>query len=185
MPGSRSIHRPCVSSMSSRSRCEDVEDEEAAGQQQIASSPERAEPGRRVGQMQVRPERTGHERDALADRRIGDVAQAKVEQLGDTGLLCPAATDLQHPGRRVDADDGDAGSRRRHRDPARADAELHDRPAGLPRLRDVERHVLGHAQRPRVVELGDRVVDACPYGFRATHTNSLLSSSNGRLSNQP
>ena len=49
---------------------------------------------------------------------------------------------------------------------------------------DVEGDVLDDARAPRVVEPGDRVV-ARSSGLRATHTNSLRSSSNGRRSNQP
>ena len=146
MPGSRSIQRPCVCLDVVPVGCEDVEDEAAFGEEQVASGRECGQPGRRVCQVQVGPERTGDERDALADRRIGDVAHAEVEQLGDSGLLRPSPADLEHPDRGVDADNRYAGNRRRHRDPTRADAELHDGPAGLPRLGDVERHVLGHAQ---------------------------------------
>ena len=65
--------------------------------------PEGGQPVRRARQVEVRPERRSDERDALAHRRIGDVTQAEVEQLSDTGLRRPAPADLQHPDRGVDA----------------------------------------------------------------------------------
>ena len=76
----------------------------------------------------------------------------------DTRQLGALARDLEHPGRQVDADDADARRGDRHRDPPGADAELEHRPAGANRLLDVERHVLDHAPRPRVVDAGDLVV---------------------------
>src|SRR5207253_10115915 len=50
--------------------------------------------------------------------------------------------------------------RDRDRDPAGPDPELDDRPARLPRLLQVEGDVLGDADAPGVVELGNRVVRA-------------------------
>ena len=142
MPGSRSIQRPCVSSMSSRYGAKTSKMKRPPGRSRsraALSADSRA--GRSV---RCRYDRKGHdERDALADRGIRDVAEAEVEQLEDTGFRRVAAADVEHPDRGVDADDGDAGGRRRHSDPTGADAELDDRPAGLPRLGDVEGHILG------------------------------------------
>ena len=56
---------------------------------------------------------------------------------------------------------------------------------GRPRLVDVEPDVLDDAATPGVVQPRDRVVRRRYAGLRTTHTNSLLSSSNGRRSNQP
>jgi len=74
------------------------------------------------------------------------------------GELCPLARDREHPGRQVDADDVDTGRGDRHGDPPGSDAELEHRPTRAHRLLDVERHVLDHAHRPRVVDAGDGVV---------------------------
>jgi hypothetical protein len=54
----------------------------------------------------------------------------------------------------------------RDRDPAGSDREFDDLAAGRERLVDVEGDVLDDARAPRVVELGDGVVDA--QGFLAT-----------------
>src|SRR5262249_23125087 len=91
----------------------------------------------------------------------------------------------EHAARRVHADHGHPGGGCRNGDAAGADAELHDRAAGCDRLLHVEGDVLDHPAAPRVVEPRDRVVGAAGYGFLVTHTNSRLSSSNGRRSNQP
>ena len=95
-----------------------------------------------------------------------------------------AAGDDEHPLRRVDSDHPDAGLRNRDGDAAGADGELDDGAARRERLVHVELDVLGNATAPRVVDARDRVVDTHP-GFRATHTNSRLSSVNGSCSKPP
>src|SRR4029078_12540094 len=57
-------------------------------------------------------------------------------------------------------DHADPGRRGGHRDPARPDGQLHHRRTCALGLLDVEAHVLGDAHAPRVVKLGDRVVQA-------------------------
>ena len=61
MPGSRSSQRPCVSAMSSRARGEDVEDEPAAGLEQLAGGAQRAQLLLLVGHVEQRAERADHE----------------------------------------------------------------------------------------------------------------------------
>ena len=160
IPGSRSSQRPFVSSMSSRDGREDVEDEAAAGREQTREP--RAAPRRRSSSVcRCSSDRNGidHERHALVHRRLAQVAEAQVELATPASFACSAQTS-SIPRRRVDADDADAVARDRDRDPPGADAELDDRPAAPPRLLEVERHVLGDAPAPRVVEPGDRVVNA-------------------------
>ena len=142
-----------------------------------ASARSRSALGRHV---QQRAERDQDERDALVDRRLAQVAEAEVDELGDAVAPRRAPGDLEHRGRAVDADDADAGLRDRDGDPAGAARELDDGAAGGDRLLDVELDVLGDARAPRVVEPRDRVVRVC----RATQTNSEPSP-NGSRSNPP
>ena len=69
--------------------------------------------------------------------------------------------------------------------PPGADGQLDDRSARGDGLFDVELHVLRDRDRPRVVDPRDPVVERLAHGFRVTQTNSGLSASNGRRSNQP
>jgi hypothetical protein len=163
---------------------EDVEDEPTARHEQLARRTQCAKPRLVVEQVQERTERAGDEADPLLDRRRLQVAQAQVEQLDHARQLGALAADLEHPWRGVDADHADASRGRRNRDPAGPHRQLDDRRRGPLGLLDVELHVLGDADAPRVVEASDRVVQAHP-GLRATQTNSSLESSNGRRSNQP
>jgi hypothetical protein len=116
--------------------------------------------------MEEGAERTHHERDALVDRWFSQIAQAEIETLRDACLARPLGAHREHPGRRVHADDVSTGERDRNRDSPRPDRELHDLAAGRERLVDVERDVFDDARAPRVIELGDGVVDA--QGLRAT-----------------
>src|SRR5581483_5138408 len=106
--------------------------------------------------VEQRPERADDEREALVDRWVAEVAVAEVD-LGAGGRR-PLARDLEHPARGVDADDPHARQRDGDRDPAGPDAELEHRPAGAPRLLDVEVDVLDDAHRPGVVEPCDPIV---------------------------
>ena len=79
--------------------------------------------------MEIGAKRAGHERDPLVHRRPPEVAEAQIEPLGHACLPCLLRTDLEHPGRGVDADHVDARRSGRDRDAAGADAELDHRPA--------------------------------------------------------
>jgi hypothetical protein len=59
-------------------RREDVEDEPAAGHEQLVRRSQRLEPRVVVAEMQVRPERTRHEGHALCDRRRRQIADPQV-----------------------------------------------------------------------------------------------------------
>jgi hypothetical protein len=108
--------------------------------------------------VQVGPERAGDEADALRHRRLAQVAEAQVEQVGDARELRLPPADCEHPVGGVDPDHRHPLDRRRDRDPAGADAQLDHRAAGGERLVDVEADVLDDRARPRVVDLRDRVV---------------------------
>ena len=140
-------------------RGEDVEDEPAVSRRQTTGhGPKGQAPVLVRLHVEQRAERADDERERLVDRRVAHVAVAQVEL--DARQRGALARHLEHPGRQVDADDADARRGDRHRDPARADAELEHRPARAHRLVDVERHVLDDAPRPRVVDPGDLVVRA-------------------------
>ncbi len=147
-------------------RREDVEDEPAARPEQLARRAQRLEPLVVVAQVEIRAERTRHERDALVDRWSSQVAEPEVEPLRDAGLPCALGADREHSGGGVDADHVRARQRGRDRDPPGADAELDDFAPGRQRLVDVEGDVLDDARAPRVVEPRDRVVGA--QGLRVT-----------------
>ena len=165
---------------------EDVEDEAPAGHEGRPRRLESFDALSIVIQVEIRAERTDDERHLLVERRVPQVAQPQVEELRDAGCLGAPPAGSDHLAGRVDADHALSLLGDRDRDPSGADAELHDGSAGLPRLGDVEADVLGDAPTPRVVELGDRVVRRRAHpGFLATHTNSLLFSSNGVRSKSP
>src|SRR5205823_2945193 len=109
-------------------RREDVEDEAAAGAEEAAGGAECAEALGVAAEVEERAERAGDELDALGDGRIAQVAEPEVQLRRDAGEVGALAADLEHPGRRVDADHADAVGGDRDRDPAGADAKLHDRP---------------------------------------------------------
>ena len=113
-------------------------------------------------QVEVRAERADDERHLLVERRVPQVAEPQVEEIRDAGCLGAPPAGREHLAGRVDADHALPLLGDRDRDPPGAYAELHDGPAGLPRLGDVEPDVLGDAPAPRVVELSDRVVGARP-----------------------
>ena len=146
---------------------EDDEDEPPGRHEQVVGAAQGVAALPVRSQVQVRPEGTRHERDALPDRRVAEVAEAKVEPIGDTGCGRALGADLEHRGRRVDADHGHTGSRDRAGDSAGADTQLHDGPARGDRLLDVELDVLGDAATPGVVEPRDRVVGALLAGHLA------------------
>src|SRR3954464_3960736 len=72
--------------------------------------------------------------------------------------LGAAPGELEHGARCVDADDGDAGERGRHRNPARADSQLEHGAVALHREVDVERDVLEHRPAPGAVRRPEPVV---------------------------
>src|SRR4029453_1389344 len=119
------------------SRCEDVEDQPPAWDEQLAGSAERGDSSLLVREMKVGPERTRGQAYPLGDRRGGQVAEPEVEQLRNPGFLRAAPANLEHSGGRVDADHADPCRRRRHGNSTCADAELDARPAAA--------HSLGHA----------------------------------------
>ena len=120
-------------------------------------------------------------------RGLAEVAEAQVQQGGDPLVLRVGPRAREHAGRLVDAYHLDTGPGDRHGDTSRADGQLDDRPARGDGLLDVELDVLRDGGRPRVVDPRDPVVERSAHGigFRATQTNSGLSSSNERRSNQP
>src|SRR5207253_4520796 len=103
---------------------EDVEDQAAVRQEEVARGGQRLVTLAVAAQVQVGAEGTRDERNPLVDRRPEQVAEAEVEALGDAGATRLLGADVEHPLRRVDAYDVDAGRRRRDRDPSGADAEL-------------------------------------------------------------
>src|SRR5215213_4401158 len=162
---------------------EDVERERPPGEQELARGAERSQPFVVVVEMEERTERARHERYALGDRRIAEVADAEVEERCDAGLRGGLRADLEHPARRVHPDHADACCRGGHRDAPGPDPELDHGPSGLARQVDVELDVLDDADRPRVVQARDRVVRA--HGLRATNTYSRDSSVNGSRAKPP
>jgi hypothetical protein len=135
---------------------EDVEDEPSAWDEQGARRSERA-PSFLVGvQMQVRAKRADHERHALVDGRIEQVAHPQVEL--HTRECGAPRTDVEHPARRIDADHADPVGGDRNGDAAGADAELDNGPTEPARLVEIEADVLGDGHAPRVVQLRDPVV---------------------------
>ena len=139
---------------------EDVEDELSVREEELVR---RRQGAQAIGlgiEVEERPEGARHERDALGDGRLAEVALTQVEASVEARGARRLGADGEHPRRGVDADHGDAGARDRDRDPPRPDAELDDRPARGERLLDVELDVLGDAPAPRVVEPRDRVVGA-------------------------
>ena len=141
MPGSRSIQRPCVSSMSSRDGVKTSKTRRPPGRSSSRAARERLEPLVVVAQVEIGAERTRHERDALVDRRPAQVAEPQVEPLRDAGLPRPLGADREHPGGRVDADHVRAGQRGRNGDPpgARRRARRPRRPRPAPRRRRTRR----------------------------------------------
>ena len=135
--------------------------------------------------MEERAEGDRDERDALVDRRLAQIADAQVEQVGHALALPVLARDGEHSRRLVDADHLDAGAGGGDGDASRADRQLDDRPACGDGLLDVELDVLRDRGRPGVVDPRDPVVERRAHCFRAIQTNSGLSASNGRRSNQP
>jgi hypothetical protein len=110
--------------------------------------------------VKVGAEGADDELDAVLDGRPAEVAEPEVEAVCHAGGFRCTAADGEHRGRVVDPDDELAAGCDRHRDPSRADSELHDGRLDAGRLPDVEPDVLGDRAAPRVVELGDRVVGA-------------------------
>ena len=140
-------------------RGEHVEDEPAAGLEQLAGGPECSQLLLLVGHVEQGAEGTDDERHALVDRRFPQIADAEIDERADAVLLGQGTRDREHPLRQVDADHGAAGLGDRNRDPARADGELDDGTVAAERLLDVERDVLDDRGAPRVVDPGDRVVE--------------------------
>ena len=157
IPGSRSRKRPCVSAMSSargvktsktNRPCPVARRRDTARRARRRSSSVSMWSSERNGQMT-----SGN---VSVDGRVAHVAVAQVEL--DARELRALARDLEHPGRQVDADDADPA--------AAIGTAIRPVPTpssstGPPRAHgflDVERHVLDHAPRPRVVDPGDLVV---------------------------
>ena len=105
-------------------RREDVEDEPAAGEEQLVRRGERPEPVGLGRHVQERAERDQDERDAFLDGRLAHVAEPQVEQRLDAFRPRVVPRNLEHPGGGVDADHADAGLGDRHADPAGAAGEL-------------------------------------------------------------
>ncbi len=166
-------------------RCEDVEDEAAVGQEERACRAQRTQLLVLGLHVQQRAKRADDERSALVDRRLAQVADAKVDEV--VRRLLPrrhARATSSIPGEESTPITSTPAFAIGNGDPSRPDGELDDRTTGRERVVDVELDVLGDRATPRVVERRDRVVERHA-GLRATHTNSRLSSSNGRRSNQP
>src|SRR5439155_5105199 len=101
---------------------EDVEDEPAAGTEQVARGSEDAPAVLVRVHVQQRAKRADHERDAFRHRRLTQVTDAQVEL--DSGQRGPAGADVEHSARGVHSDDTDSVGGDRYGDPSRAHAEL-------------------------------------------------------------
>ena len=133
-------------------RSKDVEDEAPVRLEQL---PRRAQGAQLLGlglHVQKRAEGADRERDSLLDGGLAQVSEAQVEAAPRRRPTPRRARDGEHLRRRVDADHPDAGLRDRNRDPAGADCELDDGPAGGDREVDVEADVLGDRPAPGVIE---------------------------------
>ena len=178
IPGSRSIQRPCVSSMSSV---------RARRRRRRAGRPARAARARRQrleplvvdAQVEKGPERAGDERDALATGG----SRRSPRRRSSSARRRPRGRALRRPrasrGEESTPITCDAGHRRSGSRSARCRHRARRPARPGERLVDVERDVLDDARAPRVVEARDRVVGA-QAGLRATQTNSSDSSVNGR-----
>ena len=155
-------------------RREDVEDEPAARRRAAWHARERARaaPRRSPGGGSARNGQVTS-RDPLVHRRVAQVAEAQVEQSATPAASARRAADLEHPGRRVDADHRDAASAIGTAIRPVPTPSSTTGPPRLARLLDVEGDVLGDAAAPRVVELGDRVVGA-------RHEHPMIRSADGR-----
>ena len=85
-------------------RCEDVEDDPPALDQQLAGGAQRAQAVCLGGHVQQRAEGDQHQRHPLRDRRIAHVAEPEIEELLDPFGTPVLLRDLEHPGRGVDTD---------------------------------------------------------------------------------
>ena len=134
IPGSRSSQRPCVSAMSS-----------APGvKTSNTKRPSRARAARRTARSAARrsssvsmcsSERNGQmtSGNGPLDRRVAHVAEAQVDERSDARRARPArARRRASPPRSRRRSPAMPADGDRHRDPAGADAELDDRPAGAP-----------------------------------------------------
>ena len=112
-----------------------------------------------AGEVEHRPERADHEIGRLVQGELGHVALTQLEL--DPRVRCVAPCDLEHLDGHVDADHAAAGALGdRDRHATGADRQLDHRPARSRCELDVERHVLGHRRRERVVDGGECVVPA-------------------------
>jgi hypothetical protein len=103
-------------------RGEDVEDEAPAREQECVDGLERLDPVLVGLEVEQRAEGAGDEVDALRGRRSAQVAEPKLDEVGQAGVLRPRAAHGQHPLRVVDADHFDAGFCDRDGDSSGADA---------------------------------------------------------------
>ena len=108
-------------------RSKHVEDEQTAGYKEIVGRREDAAAVLVRLHVQERPEGTDHQRHALRDRRVSQIAEAKIEL--DACKRCPPRAHVEHAARRVDTDDADSLGCDGDGYPARADTELDDRTA--------------------------------------------------------
>ena len=121
-----------------------------------------------IGKVEHRPERTDHEIGRLLERELAHVLVAQLE--ADTGVGRPLARDREHLRRDVGPDHAASGALDdRDRDPSRSHGQLDHGPARFLGELDVERDVLGHGRRERVVDGSEGVVVA-----HAVDSSSLL-----------
>jgi hypothetical protein len=100
-------------------RRKDVEDEPSCRREHRMRGLERATLVARVGHVQQRPERADHEWNPFRNGGHPEVAEAKIDSVGDAALLGELSRDGKHPRGLVDPDHGHACLRDRYRDPPR------------------------------------------------------------------
>src|SRR5262249_61333332 len=81
-------------------RGEDVEDQAAAVDQQLARRAQSLEPLLVRVEVQERPKGAQDQRDPLAHRRRAEVPEPKLDEIGDARLFGMLTADLDHAGRR-------------------------------------------------------------------------------------
>ena len=180
IPGSRSSQRPPVSSMSSRLGAKTSKTKRPPGSSSAPGRAQRTKLRLPCGAASERADGEGHALGDGGSRRSPSRRSTRPETPADLG---GGARDSSISG---DESTPITRSRLRRSGPRSVPfrPRARRRAARRERVIDVERDVFRDRAAPRVVERRDLVV-LSHAGFRATQTNSRLSPSNGRRSNQP